>query len=77
MLAARRIESLWVAIRYVLRTWKSVRVLAAIWRQYEEIIEPEQLQFNCITCKKYAYRIKVQEFWVTNVRNKSNEAKNL
>ncbi len=27
--------------------------------------------------KKYAYRIKVQEFWVTIVRNKSNEAKNL
>ncbi len=77
MSAARRRESILVTTRDILRTWKSVRVLAAIWRYCKEIIESEQLQFNCIACKKYADRIKVYWFWVTSVRNKSNETKNL
>ncbi len=77
MLAARRRESALVATRDILRAWKIIRVFAAIWRQYEEFIESEQLLFNCIAFKKYAYRIKIQEFWLISVRNKWNEATNL
>jgi hypothetical protein len=38
---------------------KRNRVSVAIWRHYEEIIEPEMLQFNHMACKKHAYRIKI------------------
>ncbi len=77
MLAARRRDSILVATRDILRTRKSVRVLAAIWRHYKEIIETEQLQFNSIAFKKYADKIKIYKFWLFSVRNQLSQATNL
>jgi hypothetical protein len=35
------------------------------------------LQLNHMAYKKHAYRIKVQRFWVTSVRNQWSQATNL